>query len=122
MSGADELKTLRERAAAAALNASAEQKERALIEATAYVERTFNFRGERLTTTQALSWPRRDAIRNDGTSAEGVPDEVKEATALLAGFILAEVGITPESLAHLLLLLDPVLVAEQPFLEAPILN
>ena len=49
------------------------------------------FKGKRLSDNQSLAWPRKGVFRDDGAPLVGVPQEIKETTALVAGFILAKV-------------------------------
>jgi len=57
-------------------------RETAIRKATAFIDRKYNgrFRGRRQGASQALMWPRWDAIDEDGFVIEGVPDAVKYAT------------------------------------------
>ncbi len=61
-------------------------KEAALRKATDYMEQAYSVRwkGTRVTSTQALSWPRLYVDREDYYPADKVPDEVQHACALLA--------------------------------------
>ena len=53
--------------------------EAALIKATDYIDSMFDFRGCRMTTAQALEFPRSLASYDDGRRISGVPIEVEEA-------------------------------------------
>ena len=57
-------------------------RETAIRKGTAFIDRKYNgrFRGRRQGASQALMWPRWDAIDEDGFVIEGVPDAVKYAT------------------------------------------
>ena len=57
--------------------------EQVIVQATDYIQRRFGdkFVGARLTTTQALSWPRQYAYYPDGRAALLVPIEIQQATA-----------------------------------------
>lgn len=57
-------------------------RETAIRKATAFIDRKYNgrFRGRRQGASQALMWPRWDAIDEDGFVIEDVPDAVKYAT------------------------------------------
>jgi len=57
-------------------------REMAIRKGTAFIDRKYNgrFRGRRQGASQALMWPRWDAIDEDGFVIEGVPDAVKYAT------------------------------------------
>jgi hypothetical protein len=95
---------LPEKAARAWAKATLAQKEDALKRATQFID-TLSFKGRRLKGAQALSWPRVGALRDDGTIIVGVPIEIKEATSLVAGFILAEVPWSESAAAYVLLVL-----------------
>jgi len=62
----------------------------ALIHATEFID-TLPFKGDRMMESQSLSWPRRGVFRDDGVPVLGIPEEIKETTCLVAGFILATV-------------------------------
>lgn len=74
--------------------ASTAAQEQAAREATRWLEAKFTVRwiGERLTPTQALSWPRGNARDSDGHAVgyDSVPTRVKNATAVLAGKALTD--------------------------------
>lgn len=57
-------------------------RETAIRKATAFIDRKYNgrFRGRRQGASQALMWPRWDAVDEDGFVIEDVPDAVKYAT------------------------------------------
>ena len=57
-------------------------RETAIRKATAFIDRKYNgrFRGRRQGASQALMWPRWNAIDADGFVIESVPDTVKHAT------------------------------------------
>lgn len=58
------------------------QIESAIIRATDYLDQRFNFVGKRLQgRNQSTEWPRYDAWDRDDYAINGVPGEVKEATA-----------------------------------------
>jgi hypothetical protein len=64
-------------------------REQALRKATDYMEQVYRlqWKGSRVTNTQALSWPRYDVEREDGSgwyASDAVPNEVKNACAELA--------------------------------------
>jgi len=71
--------------------ASGAEKEQAIAHATEFID-TLPFKGKHLRRSQALSWPRTGAFRNDGAPIVGVPEEVEEATVMVAGFILAKIS------------------------------
>ena len=67
--------------------ASDEDKEKALREATAYIDGTFEGRwiGEHPgASSQVLAWPRNGAVDSEGRSVTGIPQRVKDATTRLA--------------------------------------
>jgi hypothetical protein len=72
-------------------NASKAEKEEAITYATEFID-TLPFKGEHLRRAQALAWPRKGVFRDDGVPIVGVPEEVEEATVMVAGFILAKVS------------------------------
>lgn len=51
-----------------------------LIQATQYVDKSFNYIGTRPSLTQSLNWPRWYAYSKDGHVFSGVPNEVIYAT------------------------------------------
>lgn len=54
-----------------------------IVKATDYIEKRFSkrFKGFRQVRSQGLSWPRLDAIDDDGYTIDGVPANLKKATA-----------------------------------------
>lgn len=64
-------------------NLETEAKQAAIYRATDYVEARFGrrFRGIKLTTTQALAFPRSALYDDEGTEVEGIPDRFKQAVA-----------------------------------------
>lgn len=64
-------------------------KEAALLQATAYIDGSYAFRGRIADPAQALSWPRRDAIDSEGRIVTGIPRRIEHATAELALIALA---------------------------------
>ncbi len=78
------------RAAAAWKSRTDAEKQAALVQATAWIDQ-LPFKGQRLRSSQTLAWPRSGVFRDDGSPVSGVPPEVKEATSMVAGFILADV-------------------------------
>ena len=91
--------TLPEKAKLAMQKASESEIEEALKHATQFLE-ALPWKGQRVSSTQALSWPRKGVFRQDGTAAEGVPEEVKHACCEVAGFILAKIPFNASSLAY----------------------
>lgn len=62
-------------------------KEKALREATVYIDGTFEGRwiGEHPgASSQVLAWPRNGAVDSEGRSVTGIPQRVKDATVRLA--------------------------------------
>jgi hypothetical protein len=90
------------------------QQAAALKDATAFIDKEFDYRGEPRTKLQSLSWPRMNAFFDDGKPILGVPDVIKKATAELAGYMLAEIPMNVETMAVLFAILDPVLKKERP--------
>jgi len=78
-----------------------------IIKATDYVERNFNWRGDRLTAAQRLHWPASNAYDDSGYSigATDVPWQVQEAVAIVADLYRAGTydltGILTDDLAAL---------------------
>ena len=64
-------------------------REAALLQATAYIDGSYAFRGRIADPGQPLSWPRRDAVDSEGRSLSGIPRRVEHATAELALIALA---------------------------------
>lgn len=65
---------------------SAEEKQAALIKATAYIEGTYRgtWIGKIKSTAQGLAWPRGGAYDPDGRELTGVPKQVKDVVCRLA--------------------------------------
>lgn len=65
---------------------SAATQESLLIQATAYIDNSFTFTGEITNSSQALSWPRTNAVKNNTNYYEQneIPVPIKIATSLLA--------------------------------------
>ena len=67
--------------------ASDEDKEKALREATAFIDGTYEDRwiGDHpASSSQVLAWPRNGAVDSEGRSVTGIPQRVKDATSRLA--------------------------------------
>jgi hypothetical protein len=65
--------------------ASEQEKEAALREATRYVDNRYTWIGKHPGSSgQVLSWPRMNAVDKQGRLRTGIPQEVKDATAYLA--------------------------------------
>lgn len=59
-------------------------KETALVQATDYLDVVYDFPGRKLTSAQALEWPRSGATTKDGMSLEGIPTIIKKVASELA--------------------------------------
>lgn len=94
--------TLPEKADKALGNATQRELEEALVHATEFLD-LLPYKGKRSTPTQSLAWPREGVLRDDGAPVGGVPPEIKEATRLVAGFILAKIPFSPAALAWVFL-------------------
>lgn len=90
------------------LAATTAQQEFAAKEGARILE-GFEYKGERATAHQGLSWPRSGAFRPDGSAVTGVPPEIVEANIILAGLYLVHAGITPAGLAHVRALIADLL-------------
>ena len=64
-------------------------KEAALLQATAYIDGSYAFRGRIADPGQPLSWPRSGAIDSEGRVLPGIPRRIEHATAELALVALA---------------------------------
>ena len=100
--------TLPKRGREAALKASRSESEEAIKHATGFID-TLPFRGSRLTDGQSLSWPRKGVFRDDGAPVHGVPEEIKEATSMVAGFILAKIPFDAPALSWVMLTIGHLL-------------
>jgi hypothetical protein len=96
--------TLPQRAREAASRAAPDEMNEALKHATEFLD-TLPFKGRRANVLQRLSWPRVGVTDKAGSPIAGVPQEIKDATALVAGFILAKVPFGAPALAHVFLLI-----------------
>jgi len=65
-----------------------EQIEAAIRQATMAVDGRYRFAGRKATSSQALEFPRADAVDWDGLEITGIPARVKRATAEFAGAAL----------------------------------
>ena len=83
-------------------------REAALARASDFID-LLPFIGEKLSETQPRAWPRRGALNVSGVEIEGVPAEIKEATCLIAGFLLAGIPYDVPSVAWVIRLLGPLL-------------
>lgn len=64
-------------------------REAALMQASAYIDGSYAFRGVIADPGQVLSWPRFDAWDSEGRLVAGIPRRVEHATAELALIALA---------------------------------
>lgn len=71
----------------------------ALITATQLIDTYIRFHGSRLTTTQALEWPRSGVTDRDGNTITGLPQRLLDATCELAAASLSEDRTAPDSKA-----------------------
>lgn len=71
-------------------NASQQGKENALEHAADFID-TLPFKGKPVSASQPRAWPREGVFRDDGAPVAGVPEEIKQATSMVAGFILARI-------------------------------
>ena len=98
---------------AAVAEATREEKQTALGLAADYIDATFRFRGVSSSIDQVRSWPRNDAFRDDGTPILGVPDAVKTANLIVAGFILGGVPLDDELRVNIRAIFQPLLCSEE---------
>lgn len=80
-------------AATAWAAASADDKARALVAASDWIDRALNFTGTKTVSTQVRDWPRDGATNNctDEAIADGtIPTELADATFWLAGNIVVD--------------------------------
>lgn len=94
--------TLPEKGRDAWKKATTEQQEEALRHATDFIC-TLPFYGQKLNPQQRLSWPRKGVNGRDGKPIVGIPEEIKEAASLVAGFVLAKIPFNAASFAYVLL-------------------
>lgn len=73
------------------------QIQAAIVQATWYLDGRFQFIGWRQQSDQSTQWPRYDALDNDYQYVNGVPREVKDATAEYALRALPGIVATPTS-------------------------
>lgn len=71
---------------AAVTNADQATKEKALIQATRYIDALVTWNGAAATTTQSLAWPRTGMVDRNGNAIPNnvIPSELKAATAEFA--------------------------------------
>lgn len=73
--------------------------EAALIRGTDYLDRRWRWRGERRNVRQRTAWPRSGVVDDDELARDGVPFEVKEASAEYAVSALRG-ELDPEPVRH----------------------
>lgn len=75
-----------------AWNGSDAKKEAALIHATEWLDASYRFIGSIVSTSQALSWPRKDVVDHEGReiAEDVIPYGVKHATYAAALVIIVE--------------------------------
>jgi hypothetical protein len=86
---------------------SADEQDIACVLATDYLDNAerFVYRGARLVATQALAWPRRVVLDDDGYAVTGVPTLLRRAHAEVCGVLAvrkASRGLTPQALQPIL--------------------
>ena len=91
--------------------ATTEEKSVALAAATAALnqEELFNYRGQKLTPNQPHAWPRQNAFYDSGLPIIGNPEVLKPACSRLATFLLAKIPLNVASLAHIHVILLPII-------------
>ena len=76
--------------------ASDSSLERVLNRATMYLDSTYQFLGEKSTTTQALQFPRAYLYNFKGDLISGVPNDIKKAVCLAAIRLLNGINMSPD--------------------------
>ena len=76
--------------------ATTQAREAALLQATVYLDGTYQFVGRIADTGQSLAWPRLGAIDGDGRTLDNIPDRVAHACGELALIALSEALAPPE--------------------------
>lgn len=64
------------------------EKEQKLINATDYIDSIYQWKGKKVSTSQALRFPRENLFDYEGGKIEGVPTAVKQATCEAASLIV----------------------------------
>lgn len=95
-------------------------REAALLQATAYIDGSYAFRGRICDPGQALAWPRKGAVDSEGRIVTDIPRRVEHATAELALIALAGALLPPRERGGKVLSerVGPVEVAYMPDAEA----
>jgi hypothetical protein len=96
--------------------ATKEQKEEALRHAADFIT-TLPFYGQKLNPRQRLSWPRKGVNGRDGKPIVGIPEEIKEATYLVASFVLAKIPFDATSVAFVFALIGHLIHEDLEFLN-----
>lgn len=108
--------------ASAFARATRHEQDDALRLATAFIDRTFRFRGRKQDPRQAHSWPRA------GAGVDGIPEEVSRAITFYAGCLLLDAASSSHRerearLAPVLLeILGDLVDDDEPFLDVPFLH
>lgn len=108
--------------ASAFARATLRQQDDALRLATAFIDRTFRFRGRKLDPRQAHSWPRA------GAGLDGIPEQVTQAIVFYAGCLLLDATSSSQRerearVAPVLLdILGDLVDDDEPFLDVPFLH
>ena len=108
--------SLPEKARQAVAKASTKKREAALKHSTEFLD-TLPWKGERATSTQALAWPRQGVFRDDGAPITGIPEEVKQAAALVAGFLLAKIPFDAPAMGWVMLTVGHLLKEDADLIE-----
>jgi hypothetical protein len=61
-----------------------------------YLDRTYQYKGERSTATQSLEFPRAELYDTLGNAVTGVPDAIKQATCLAAIRLVNGTSLEPD--------------------------
>jgi len=104
--------------------ATSDNKNRALLQATFYLDRMVDWKGSKYLTTQALRWPRSGVLNldNEEYPYTSIPTMVKKATAFLAVFLLTRdryaepaalgLGVNSASIGGMSASIDPKMTLE----------
>lgn len=111
--------TLAEKGRLAWEDATESERKAALVHATEFID-TLPFKGEQLTGSQSLAWPRKGVFRDDGAAIVGVPPEIKETTALVASFILAKIPFDVPAVAWVMYKIGHLLQEDTNLIERAI--
>ena len=100
---------LKHRSKAALPVATPDQEDEAYLQAAEFIDR-LPFKGCPLHPEQRRAWPRSSVFDKNGKPILGVPEEIQEATSMIAGYLVAQVSLDAESLS-------PVFNATGPFIK-----